>query len=158
MTGNMTTDVLAQRSRVVAEAQSWLGTPYHHRSRVKGAGVDCLMILCEIYHACGLIPPVEPPDYPPDWHLHKTEQRYLDGVLRYATETANPAIGDIVLFQFGYCFSHAAIIVGDDLLIHAHALAREVCLVNQSSATFKKKNGQPREVKYFSLFEAGDAS
>jgi NlpC/P60 family putative phage cell wall peptidase len=150
------TAVLAQRRRVVDEAYSWLGTPYHHRARVKGSGVDCLMILCEIYHACGLIPYVNPPDYPPDWHLHKTEQRYLDGVLRYAIETDRPQLGDVMLFQFGHCFSHAAVVVGDDLLIHAHALAREVCLVNQSSSTFLKNNGQPRAVKYFSLFGAGD--
>ena len=31
----------ALRERVVAEALSWLGTPYAHRQRLKGVGVDC---------------------------------------------------------------------------------------------------------------------
>ena len=26
---------------VVRMARTWLGTPYHHQGRVKGAGVDC---------------------------------------------------------------------------------------------------------------------
>ena len=33
---------LAQRLAVVAEAESWLGTPYHHEARIKGHGVDCV--------------------------------------------------------------------------------------------------------------------
>ena len=28
----------------VAEALTWLGTPYHHQGRVKGVGVDCRSI------------------------------------------------------------------------------------------------------------------
>jgi cell wall-associated NlpC family hydrolase len=31
------------RAAVVAEARSWLGTPFHHQGRVKAAGVDCAM-------------------------------------------------------------------------------------------------------------------
>jgi len=32
-----------RRLAVTEEARVWLGTPYHHMGRVKGAGTDCLM-------------------------------------------------------------------------------------------------------------------
>ena len=34
----------ASRAAVVAEAIAWLGTPYHHRARIKGVGVDCAQL------------------------------------------------------------------------------------------------------------------
>ena len=43
------------RQSIVAEALSWEGTPYHHHGRIKGVGVDCAMILAEVYHAVGLL-------------------------------------------------------------------------------------------------------
>lgn len=39
----------------VAEAMTWLGTPYHHQGRVKGVGVDCATLLCEVYKEVGLM-------------------------------------------------------------------------------------------------------
>ena len=30
-----------ERENLVAEALTWLGTPYHHAGRVKGGGTDC---------------------------------------------------------------------------------------------------------------------
>ncbi|MDO6044547.1 hypothetical protein Q4P48_08410 [Neisseria gonorrhoeae] len=44
------------RARIVEEARSWLGTPYHHHAMVKGAGVDCAMLLVAVYGAVGLLP------------------------------------------------------------------------------------------------------
>ena len=53
------------RQRIVEEARSWLGTPYHHQAMVKGAGVDCAMILVAVYRAVGLIPAgFDPRPYP----------------------------------------------------------------------------------------------
>ena len=69
------------RRLVVTEAASWLRTPYHHMGRVKGGGVDCLMLLAEVYEAVGVIPHVEIPFYPPDWHLHRGVERYLEGLV-----------------------------------------------------------------------------
>lgn len=43
----MTPLELQQRAAVIAEAESWLSTPYHHEARIKGHGVDCAQILDE---------------------------------------------------------------------------------------------------------------
>jgi cell wall-associated NlpC family hydrolase len=103
---------LAARAAVVAEAQAWLGTPFHHQGRVKGSGVDCAMLLAEVYQRCGLVPYVDPGYYPPDWHLHRDAERYLEKLMPYARELAGaPAPGDVAVFQFGRTFSHGAIVI-----------------------------------------------
>jgi cell wall-associated NlpC family hydrolase len=108
------------RSRVIAEVETWLRTPYHHMGRVKGGGTDCLMLLAEVFEAAGVIPRIEVPFYPPDWHLHRDAERYLHGLMCYAAEIAGPPkSGDVALFQFGRCFAHGAIVVSWPRLIHA---------------------------------------
>ena len=75
-----------ERAAVVACARQWLRTPYHHRGRVKGAGVDCAMLLAEVYAEAGLVAPLAIPHYPPDWHLHRDAERYLGVLLDHAVE------------------------------------------------------------------------
>jgi cell wall-associated NlpC family hydrolase len=117
-----------RRGVVLAEAASWLRTPYHHMGRVKGGGTDCLMLLAEVYRVAGIIPHVEIPFYPPDWHLHRNAERYLDGLTRYAREIEGPPRpGDAVLYKFGRCFAHGAIVVAWPRLIHAWHNAGVVC-------------------------------
>jgi len=109
-----------RRLAVIEEARTWLGTPFHHAARVKGAGVDCLMLLAEVYHRAGIVAAIEPPFYVPDWHLHRDAERYMQGLLQYARPIAEPLPGDIALFRFGRTYSHGAIVVGWPRLIHAY--------------------------------------
>lgn len=135
-----------QRDRVVLEARDWLRTPYHHQGRVKGVGVDCLMFLCEVYHRAGLVPFVDPRPYPRDWHLHRSEERYLSGLMQYAKPVLEPKAGDVALFKFGRCYSHAAIMLGEDELIHSY-LGLGVVLGRVGQVPL-----EDREVKFFSLW------
>lgn len=112
---------LEDRLKVVEIAKSFLNTPYHHMGRVKGAGVDCLTLLACVYEEAGLVDKVEIPYYPKDWHMHRSEERYLNGLLKYAREVSTPLPGDIVLWKFGRCFSHGAIIVKWPIVIHAYS-------------------------------------
>lgn len=108
------------RDQIVAEALTWKMTPYHHQGFVKGAGVDCAFLLIKVYHAVGLIPDIDPRPYPPDWHLHREEQRYLGWTEKYAHKVDTPQPGDAALFQFGRCISHGAIIIEWPIVIHAY--------------------------------------
>lgn len=110
------------RAAVVAEALTWLGTPYHPHARIKGAGVDCAMLLGEVYHACGLLPDNWAPGYyAPDWHLHRSEELYLQGIERYARKIhGDPLPGDVALFKFGMTTSHGAIVIQWPRVIHAY--------------------------------------
>ena len=113
---------------MVAEAMTWLRTPYHHRGRVKGAGVDCAQILILVYAACGLIENFDPGHYSSDWMLHRSDEHYLAGVLKYAHPVKRPQPGDMALFRFGRTVSHGAIVIEWPLVIHAHMNARMVTL------------------------------
>lgn len=137
---------IEQRQRVVEEARSWLCTPYHHQGRVKGAGVDCLMLLCEVYHAAGMVPYIDPRPYPHDWHLHRSDERYLKGLLQYARPVERPNAGDVAIFRFGRCYSHGAIMIGETALIHSYlGLGVELGDLNESPLA-----GRPS--KFFSLW------
>lgn len=139
----------ARRHLVVAEAASWIGTPFHHAGRVKGAGVDCLMLLAEIYERAGVTGHIEPPFYVPDWHLHRDAEHYMNGLLQYARPVETPAAGDIALFRFGRTFSHGAIVVAWPRLIHAYWNIGVVW----GDATLYPLQGRP--VRFFSPFTAG---
>lgn len=138
---------MTTRAAVVDEARTWLLTPYHHQGRVKGAGVDCAMLLIEVYRACGLIPDIDPRPYPPDWHLHRDEERYLGWVMRYAQKIEEPRPGDIALFQFGRCVSHGAIVVEWPAIIHSYI--NEGCVL--ADGTQGVMAGRVRS--FYSIFE-----
>lgn len=149
----------AQRERVVEVAKTWLRTPYHHMGRVKGVGVDCLTLLAETYEEASLIDHVDLPFYPKDWHLHRDAERYMDGLLKYAKEIpGDPQPGDIVLFRYGRCFSHGAIVVAWPEIIHAFA-GRNCMFENVEQAAWLQYVGEngpdynkPRPRRYFSYW------
>lgn len=45
---------MATGEDIVTEARTWIGTPFHHQGRVKGAGVDCVGLLVGVASALGL--------------------------------------------------------------------------------------------------------
>ena len=109
------------RTAVLAEAQSWIGTPFHHEARVKGHGVDCLMLLAEVYERAGIVEHVTVPHYPADWHMHRDVERYLEGLMQYGHAIEGPPLpADIALFHYGRTFSHGAIVVAWPRVIHAY--------------------------------------
>ena len=113
----------SDRQRVVDEALSWVGTPYVPGGAVKGAGADCGMLLIRVFQEMGYLDPAfDPRPYPQQWHMHQAAERYLGYVERFAhalPPDASPLPGDVVLFKFGKCFSHGAIIVDWPEIVHA---------------------------------------
>ena len=110
------------RESVGEIARSWIGTPYHHMGRIKGVGVDCAMFPIEVYREAGLIGDVVVPFYPPDWHLHRSDEIYLRIVQKLASELRSfeaPQPGDFVLYHFGRTWSHGAIVLEWPLIVHA---------------------------------------
>jgi cell wall-associated NlpC family hydrolase len=116
----MTRTEQEERAAVVQEALSWQGTPYHHLGRVKGAGVDCGQLLAAVFEAAGLTPNIDPGEYPRDWNLHRGDERYLGIVETYAHRIEGPPQpGDILLYKWGRCINHGAIVVEWPLVIHS---------------------------------------
>jgi len=141
------------RAAVVAEARGWIGTPYHHRANVRGAGVDCARLLIEVYAAAGVIEAFDPGDYPPDWHLHRSEERYVEVIGRFAAEISpDPAQirpADVLVWRYGRTFSHGGIVTGEPgrapptgwpWIVHAFAPSR---LVEETRVIGSPLDGRP---------------
>ena len=115
------------RAQIVAEAREWMGTPFHHQARCKGAGVDCVGLVI------GVCKKLKLTDFD-----HYTYSRIPDGQMMKATCEANMARipfaeiipGDVILFHFGSHPQHLAI-VGDHphgglSIIHSYAPSKKV--------------------------------
>lgn len=103
----------------MAEARTWIGTPYHHRARVKGHGVDCAQLLVEVYSNAGLVEKFDTGEYPGDWMLHRDEERFIGWIEKYARRVPGPKAGDIVIWKYGRSFSHGGIVIAWPHVIHA---------------------------------------
>lgn len=44
------------RSKILAEARTWLGTPYKHQASVKQVGVDCISLVVQVGRIVGVLP------------------------------------------------------------------------------------------------------
>ena len=145
-----------QRAAVIAEAVSWLRTPYHHAARVKGHGVDCAMLLAEVYERAGVLDHVAVQHYPRDWHLHRKDERFVSYILPRAVEIAGPPMpGDVVTYQIGLGFAHAAIVnePGWPASIHSDMDARCVTLGDGTEGRHAWRNdGKRRAVRFFTLW------
>ena len=136
-----------QRTAVVQAALGWMGTPYHHHARVKGVGVDCAQLLCGVFEACALVPPVDTGHYPADWHLHHSEEMFSAWLQRYAhlrAPGAAPQLGDVLLFKFGRTYSHGSVVVQaapEVIVIHSY-IKRGVHLSRLSEAPLEGRDTQ----------------
>ena len=142
----------AQRAAVVAEARSWIGTPYHHAADIKGVGVDCAMILVRVFCDLGLVEPFDPRPYTRDWMLHRDDERYLGFLLARAREVNEPGAGDVVLFRFGRCFAHGGIVIARTPLTIVHAFAPARVVLEEEvgrNAELAERLGRARFASYW---------
>jgi cell wall-associated NlpC family hydrolase len=139
------------RARVVEVARSWIGTPFHHVSGVKGVGVDCAHFLARVYEEAGVIEPVAIEYYPPQWYLHREEEKFIGYVERCGGREIpehEAQIGDAVLYRIGRCYAHGAIIVDwPTEIIHAYISGGAVMTLGGRDSDLA---GKP--VKFYSLF------
>jgi len=119
---------------IVAQARTWIGTPFHHQARVKRVGCDCLGLVIgvvdelQLRDADGrLLASFDEPNYPkfPDGE-------YLLGKLA-ALLSEIPAeqmqAGDLAVFHFDGNPQHLAILTDYECsigMVHCYAPARRV--------------------------------
>ena len=128
------------RERLVAEARSWIGTPYRHQASLKGVGCDCLGLLRGVWRVVLGPEPEVPPPYAAAWAesapggadpLVEAARRHLVPVAGAPMDVV-PEPGDVLLFAFRAHLpaKHCAIATGPAAMIHAHdgAAVTEVAL------------------------------
>jgi len=117
------------REAVVAEARTWLSTPFVDQQRLKGCGCDCGQFLAGVYEAVGVLKDLDFGYYSPMHHLNSTDEMYLRHIEKYAYEIpeAEALAADIVIYKVGRTFSHAALILEWPVqIIHAVKIQRGV--------------------------------
>jgi len=109
---------------VVAEATTWLGTPYRHQGRRKGVGCDCLGLVLGVWRAVYGSEPERPGPYAPDWAEASGQDLMLAGARRHCAERPFDRLsaGDLVLFRWRPHLpaKHAAIMIAPERFIHAY--------------------------------------
>lgn len=112
------------RARIVAEARSWLGTPYQHQASLKGVGCDCLGLVRGVWRAVEGEEPEAAPPYRPDWAELGGEELLLGAARRWLCERASGGAesGDVLFFRMaeGAPVKHAGILSAPDRLVHAY--------------------------------------
>lgn len=154
----------AQRRAVMLAARSWCNTPYRHRARIKGHGVDCGMILIEVFAEAGLIESFDPGIYTRDWYFHRNEEKYLSimekltgppirdntHLVEWKTEGYKPLMGDILIWRVGRTYSHSAIVTEWPYVVHASALSGIVEEISVWGTPVHKKPDVP--VRHYSVW------
>lgn len=112
------------RASLVAEARTWIGTPYRHQASLKGVGCDCLGLVRGVWRACIGDEPETPSPYAPDWAEARGEETLARAAFRHLVPIGSGAIGagDVLLFRWraGYVAKHVAIATSPASMIHAH--------------------------------------
>jgi len=155
-----TPEEAAGRMAIVQEGLSWIGTPFVNCGDIKGrdGAVDCAMLAVRCYVDTGRLAPFDPRPYPPDWHRHKSEQRFLGWIQDTlgACEVEAPRLGDVVVYQFGRCFSHSGITINSTEIVHAFYIAGCVLVSDMDEPVLKSvtlaAKDYPRPRKYFDVW------
>lgn len=114
------------REDLIRTARSYLGTPWVHQGRVKGAGVDCGGLLIGVAQELGLLT-FEERAYGriPDGHMLRAVcEAYLQRI-----DVAELRPGDVLLMRFKEHPQHLALLGelgGRQTLIHAYSAAGRV--------------------------------
>jgi NlpC/P60 family putative phage cell wall peptidase len=113
-----------QRELIIAEARSWIGTPYQHQASLKGVGCDCLGLVRGVWRAVMGEEPERAPPYAPDWAEAACGEPLAEAAARHLQPMVCDQFGegDVVLFRWreGLAAKHLAIVTASDLMVHAH--------------------------------------
>lgn len=114
-------------TKIVTEAESWLGTPYHHQAKLKGVGVDCCNLILAIAENCDIVEPIELEPYSLQWHLHSRSEMMLSLLERYnctklevdLDDPTDWTPGSILCLKYGRACSHLALVLPELNILHA---------------------------------------
>jgi cell wall-associated NlpC family hydrolase len=151
-----TPEEASSRAAIATEGYSWVGTPFVNCADIKGknGGVDCAMLLVRSYVDTNVLAPFDPRPYDPQWYLHNDEPKFLNWieVELHGREVASPQLGDVAVFFYGRCFSHGAIYLGVNQIVHAQAKGRCVYVTTLDDTGLRvTKGGLKRPVKFYEV-------
>jgi NlpC/P60 family putative phage cell wall peptidase len=109
---------------IVAEALTWVGTPYRHQGSQRGVGCDCLGLVRGVWLSIYGREAERPGPYAPDWAEANGGDALLDAARRHCREKAcvDMQPGDLLVFRWraDAPAKHAGILVAANRFIHAY--------------------------------------
>ena len=117
------------RAAIVAEARSWIGTPYRHQASVKGVGCDCVGLVRGVWRALYGPEPEPVPAYSRDWGSVTGKEELLGlgrrRLIEVDPETIGP--GAVIVFRLreGRVAKHAGIVTVADAAVARFVHAQE---------------------------------
>lgn len=112
------------RENIVAEARTWIGTPYQHQASLIGVGADCLGLVRGIWRACIGPEPEATGPYSPDRAEASGQERLLEAGRRHflPADPQNIRPGDVLLFRWKdhVPAKHLGIASAPGRMVHAH--------------------------------------
>jgi len=125
---------MIERTDIINEARSWVGTPYHHQGRLKGIGCDCVGLVIGVAQRFG-ISQFDTSDYgriPDPVRMKALLDEHLDVV---PVDDHQP--GDIGWIRFVKDPQHL-VIFSDCGIIHSYANARK-CVEHGFDTEWKRR-------------------
>jgi NlpC/P60 family putative phage cell wall peptidase len=111
------------RERVIAEARSWIGTPYLHQGSMKRVGCDCLGMVRGVWRELYGEETEKPPPYTRDWAEARQQETLAEAARRHLREidVFERSPGDVLLFAFNKSSpaKHCGILTAPDRMVHA---------------------------------------
>lgn len=122
--------VSSNKSRLKEVSSSWVGTPFHSRSAVKGGGIDCVSLVFEICVELGVVQRDQfmIPHGLTNWNKHNNHSLLdqffrsdrVKGLLKRKDVEDGIMIGDLVPLKTDKSVHHLAMAIDEDHLIHCH--------------------------------------
>lgn len=114
----------ATGAAILAEALTWLGTPYRHQGSRKGVGCDCLGLVRGVWRVVYGGEPERPGPYSPDWAEAGTGDLLIEAARRHCTEKPLAAArpGDLLVFRWRayHAAKHLGILLPGARFLHAY--------------------------------------
>lgn len=102
------------RNEIVAQARTWLGTPWHHQGRLKGVGVDCIGLVIEVLKELGI-----QTEDTTDYSRFPDGKSLQEAMARHFVEADKPQPGDILLMRVTKMPQHVGFVT-DKGVIHSY--------------------------------------
>ena len=110
------------------------------------------MLLVRVFVDCGLVAPFDPRPYPIDWHLHRSEERYLGFIFERAARSRRREPGDVVVFRYGRCYTHGGIVTAREPLTIVHAFWPARRVLEEEVAHNSRIVGRRARAAFFSYW------
>lgn len=127
---------------VVLQARRWLGTPFHHQGRVRGAGADCAGLLIGVLHELELSAyDIDGYAMLPDGAMLAAE---CNKVMRRLQPGEPVQPGDALLLRMGRMPQHLGIVSAVEAgvpaaMVHIHSHAPSFCVEHRLDARWRRR-------------------